>query len=91
MFFDIFEEEDEKIFYFLEGKRKLKSRTYFNKVISETIPFLDIADYVYFWTLTDEDFEGKNKSYIEFYKSRDGNIPYKLKRKNRKVFRSWEE
>lgn len=38
---------DEKIIYFLEGKRKLEGKRHFSKVVCETIPLLDFADYVY--------------------------------------------
>lgn len=58
---------DEKIVYFLEGKRKLESRRHFSKVVGETIPLLDFADYVYIFGKVGN--KNLSKYYIEFCKS----------------------
>lgn len=76
------------IVYFLEGKKELNKRHYFSKVLLETIPLVNYADYIYVFGRKVEGFEENNEEYIEECKERG--IGILLIDDNDKVIEYWK-
>lgn len=68
--FGISKNGEETLIYLLEGKLKLLGRGNFSKVLSESIPLMEFADFVYIFGIADEsEFKSINKKYYETCKS----------------------
>lgn len=81
-------EGGEPIIYFLEGKKELNKRHYFSKVLLETIPLVNYADYIYVFGRKVEKFEENNEEYIEECKERG--IGILLIDENDKLIEYWK-
>lgn len=68
--FGIAKNGEEKLICLLEGKLNLVGRGNFSKVLSESIPLMDFADFVYIFGISDEsEFKLTNEKYYETCKS----------------------